>query len=212
MRQVIVRRLCHATAVAGMLLVIAAGAAQPSAPNASGWIADLAERVIVILREQQASANRYQRFRALIDERFDMPAIAQFVAGRYWRTASEADRQKFTDAFTDYMVDFYSARFADYGNQTLRILGERTTADGSAIVTSQIVNPSAAPGAQLDWRVAQTGRGYKITDVAIAGVSLAITKRDEFAAVIQRNGGKISALTAELDRRTGGARQSPNLN
>jgi phospholipid transport system substrate-binding protein len=175
--------------------------AEPSAANASEWITELASRVIVILKERQSTPDRRQRFRALIDERFDMPAIAQFVAGRYWRTATETERQQFIAAFTDYMVDFYTVRFTDYGNQTLRILGQRV-GEGATTVASQVINPNGAPGVQLDWRVGQTSEGFKITDVAIGGVSLAITKRDEFAAVIQRNGGKIAALTAELDKRS----------
>ena len=186
------------------LLALAAMAppvqAQSNPGNASEWIADLANRVIAILKDPQSPTDRRQKFRALIDQRFDMPAIAQFVAGRYWRTASETDRQEFTAAFTDYMVDFYTVRFTDYGNQTLRILGQRV-GEGATTVASQVVNPNGAPGVQLDWRVGQTPDGFKITDVAIGGVSLAITKRDEFAAVIQRNGGKIAALTAELDKR-----------
>ena len=210
MRHVMVRWLRPAVVVVALLAMAAPTRAEPSSTNASEWIADLANRVITILKDQRSAPEQRQRFRALIDERFDMPAIAQFVAGRYWRTASEADRQQFTAAFTDYMVDFYTVRFTDYGNQTLRILGQRI-GEGTATVASQVINPNGAPGVQLDWRVGQTPEGFKITDVAIGGVSLAITKRDEFAAVIQRNGGKIAALTAELDRRAGaGGRLSVN--
>lgn len=204
MRQSIASWLGRAAAMAGVFAVLAAAPAQAnSGTSPSEWIGELAERVIVILKDQKSPADRHQQFRALIDERFDMPAIAQFVAGRYWRTADEAERKRFTAAFTDYMVDFYTARFADYGNQTLKILGQRATGEGW-IVASQILNPNAVPGSPLDWRIGQSAQGYKITDVAIGGVSLAITKRDEFSAVIQRNGGKISALTAELDRRAAG--------
>ena len=205
MRNGLMRWLRPTIVVVALLAISTPTSAQPSPANASEWISDLANRVILILKDQRAAPERRQQFRALIDERFDMPAIAQFVAGRYWRTASEEDRQQFIAAFTDYMVDFYTVRFTDYGNQTLRILGQRI-GEGNTTVASQVVNPNGAPGVQLDWRVGQTPEGFKITDVAIGGVSLAITKRDEFAAVIQRNGGKIAALTAELDKRaaTGG--------
>jgi phospholipid transport system substrate-binding protein len=201
MRNGLMRWLRPTVVVVALLALVAPAAAQSSPTNASEWIADLANRVIVILKDQRSAPERRQQFRALIDERFDMPAIAQFVAGRYWRAASEDDRQQFTAAFTDYMVDFYTVRFTDYGNQTLRLLGQRV-GEGATTVASQVVNPNGSPGVQLDWRVGQTPEGFKITDVAIGGVSLAITKRDEFAAVIQRNGGKIAALTAELDKRS----------
>lgn len=206
MRQSIRRCLGGIVMAAAVAMTAASASADVSPANPSGWIADLADRVIAILHEQKSPADQRERFRALIDERFDMPAIAQFVAGRYWRTSNEADRAQFTSAFTDYMVDFYNARFADYGNQTLKVLGQRTTSEGNWIVASQIVNPNGSPGTTLDWRITQTPHGQKITDVAIGGVSLAITKRDEFGSVIQRNGGQIAALTAELDRHTSGQR------
>jgi len=210
MRNGLMRWLRPTVVVVALLAMAAPARAETASANASEWIADLGNRVVAILKDQQATPERRQKFRALIDERFAMPAIAQFVAGRYWRTASETDRQQFIVAFTDYMVDFYTVRFVDYGNQTLKILGQRT-GEGTVTVASQVINPNGVPGVQLDWRVGQTPEGFKITDVAIGGVSLAITKRDEFAAVIQRNSGKIAALTAELDRRAGtGARLTIN--
>ena len=35
-------------------------------------------------------------------------------------------------------------------------------------------------------------------DVYVAGVSMKVTQRDEFASVIQRNGGRVEALIAQL--------------
>jgi phospholipid transport system substrate-binding protein len=35
---------------------------------------------------------------------------------------------------------------------------------------------------------------YKISDIVIAGVSMAVTQRSEFAQVIQRNGGQVEGL------------------
>ena len=206
MRQWIQRRIGQIVLVVAIAFTAGSASADVGPSNPSGWITDLADRVIAILHDQKSAADQRLSFRALIDERFDMPAIAQFVAGRYWRTSNESDRQQFTSAFTDYMVDFYNARFADYGNQTLKVLGQRTTSEGNWIVASQIINPNGSPGTTLDWRITQTSQGQKITDVAIGGVSLAITKRDEFGSVIQRNGGQIAALTAELDRHTSGQR------
>jgi phospholipid transport system substrate-binding protein len=46
--------------------------------------------------------------------------------------------------------------------------------------------------------VAKEGATYKITDVTVDNLSMAITKRDEFASVIQQNGGDIQPLIAQL--------------
>ena len=42
----------------------------------------------------------------------------------------------------------------------------------------------------------------KIMDVIVEGVSMSVTQRSEFAAVIQRNGGKIDGLLKTLREKT----------
>jgi len=43
----------------------------------------------------------------------------------------------------------------------------------------------------------------KIVDVLVEGVSMAITQRDEFSAIISQNGGKVDGLLAALRKKTG---------
>jgi phospholipid transport system substrate-binding protein len=39
---------------------------------------------------------------------------------------------------------------------------------------------------------------YKISDVSIDGVSMALVQRSEFAAIIQRNDGRVASLLATM--------------
>jgi phospholipid transport system substrate-binding protein len=130
------------------------------------------------------------------------------VAGRFWNAASDADRRRFTSVFGEYMTEQFAARFSRYTAQTFAIAGQRSEADGSAIVSSNIVEPNATPGERVDWRVASTETGYRITDVSVSGVSIARTKRDEFRAVLERNGGQISVLAAALEAKSTNRAQS----
>ena len=50
------------------------------------------------------------------------------------------------------------------------------------------------------------GGALKITDVYVGGVSMKVTQRDEFSAVIQRNGGQIGALLVQLRQKIAGGR------
>ncbi len=69
-------------------------------------------------------------------------------------------------------------------------------------MTSEIIRPNGAPPAKVDWRVTRADGAYKITDVVVEGVSMAVTQRSEFASVIQRNGGKVEGLLAMLRQKT----------
>jgi phospholipid transport system substrate-binding protein len=42
---------------------------------------------------------------------------------------------------------------------------------------------------------------YKISDIVIDGISMAMTPRSEFAQMIQRNGGQVEGLLAAMRQR-----------
>jgi phospholipid transport system substrate-binding protein len=54
---------------------------------------------------------------------------------------------------------------------------------------------------RLDWRLTATQDGWRVLDVSVEGVSLLLTFSNEFAAVIERSGGQLGGLIAELRNR-----------
>jgi phospholipid transport system substrate-binding protein len=48
------------------------------------------------------------------------------------------------------------------------------------------------------------GDDWKISDVIVEGVSMAVTQRQEFASVIQRGGNQLEALLQTLREKTKG--------
>ena len=51
---------------------------------------------------------------------------------------------------------------------------------------------------EMDWQLAMSDRFYKIEDVVIDGVSMALTHRSEIVSMIARNGGRLEALLATM--------------
>ena len=192
-------------AVALLLAVILPFAAAPAraTDDSAGFIADLGQRTIKVLSSKLSEREREAQFRAIFDEGFDVPAISRFVLGQYWRSATEAQRQDFVALFEAYVVHAYAVRFNEYGGQQLQVTASRPEGDASSLVQSRIAQPNGAPPLKVDWRVGKTAKGYKINDVVVEGVSMAVTQRQEFASVIQRNGGQIDALLKLLREKAG---------
>jgi phospholipid transport system substrate-binding protein len=71
-------------------------------------------------------------------------------------------------------------------------MGSRTD-PGGAIVSSEIIRPQGPP-IKVEWRLTTRNGVYKITDVNVDGVSMALTQRATFAGLIQRNGGQLAGL------------------
>ena len=174
----------------------AAAAADPAAV-----ITSLGNQALEVLGNNVDPKLRVARFRQLFSEDFDVPGIARFVLGRYWRVATEPQQQEFVKLFADYIALAYSNRLAEYSGETLRVTGSRPAPDGS-VVSSEIVRPNGAPPAKVDWVLTPHDGAYKISDVVVEGVSMAVTQRSEFASVIQRNGGQVQGLITALRQKT----------
>jgi phospholipid transport system substrate-binding protein len=170
--------------------------------DAGAFVADFAQKGIVdILAAKIPNAEKQQRFRAMFKTFFDLPAIGRFVLGRYTRTMKPEDLTAFTPLFEDVIVYTWSRRFSEYNGQSLKV--GATTADGEdgAIVKSTIVG-TAGENYAVDWRLRKRPEGWKIVDVIVAGVSMAITYRNEYNTIIAQQGG-FQGLVAQLQKQVG---------
>lgn len=147
---------------------------------------------------------RAKRFRSLLNEHFDVATIGRFALGRYWRVATDAEKQEYMKLFEKMIVDVYSNRFEEYSGQTLKVTGNVPVGKNDIIVKSDLVQPEGSKGGTpvtLEWRVRYKDGQYKIIDVIVAGVSMSVTQRSDFASVIEKGGGKIEALLTSLKER-----------
>jgi phospholipid transport system substrate-binding protein len=190
-----------------VLFASAAGAVAPLSRSASGaataadFIGALGNQALEVIRSSASPGQKAAYFHQALRQDFDLAAIARFVLGPYWRLASPAQRQEFETLLEDYLVRFYGQRFAEYRGASFRVTGSRSSPAGE-IVTSEIVRPQGAP-VEVDWRLGIQNGQYKITDVSIDGVSMALTQRAQFAGIIERNGGQVAGLLATMREQTG---------
>ena len=190
-----------------LLLGVAAprpGRADPA--DGSQFMTNLGNRVLEIINDKSApEAQRRQQFRKLADDSFEVPKIAQFVLGRYWRSANDDEKKRFVDAFETYMVQVYWSRFTGYNGESFKVTGQRDEGNGTILVTTEILRPNSGQApVKVAWSLVKRDNGFKIRDASLEGVSQALTYRDEFASIIERNGGKVSVLISQLNERAKG--------
>ena len=174
-----------------VLLVASPLAASPpvNPPDAVAFMNQLWNRAAELLDNKTDPTIRQARFRQLFHEDFDGAGIARFVLGPYWRSASGQEQQEFIKLFENYVVFVYTARLAHFGGQTFKIRGSRRDGDG-AIVSTDVISPGSTSPLRMDWRLVNDSGAYKINDVIIEGVSMAVTQRSEFASSPSATGAK----------------------
>jgi phospholipid transport system substrate-binding protein len=190
-------RVIRTILFAALLAFVAAPAGAGDAnPAASSFMQALGSRAIHELTDPAVpQPERQARFRALLDGHFDIPAIAKFTLGRYWRTATEEQRVEFIHLFEDFIVQSYSTRFGEYHGEAFQVAGSDNDDRGVAIVHSRIDMPSSED-VRVDWHLRPRDGSFAIVDIVVEGVSMAVTQRSEFASVIQSRGGVAGLLDA----------------
>ena len=202
------RRSLLATFVA-----LIAGALAPSIPVAAGpdpaaFIDNLGHQLQVVARNTSA-AERQAGFRELFDEDFDVPSLGHFVLGRLSQIMTAQEQQEFLELFENYVVATYSDRLSEYvaDGAVSRVIGSRLDPDG-AIVSSEFNRRSwqSTEGAiRVDWRLTRHDGTYKISDVIIDGLSMAVNGRAELEGVAERNGWQPRAILALMRQESASA-------
>jgi len=168
------------------------------------FIQNLGDTAIKILAGKKINKEKKSSlFRKLMRDSFDLKTIAKFVLSRNWRRASKEQRKEYLDLFEMLTVKTYSDRFALYTGEGFVVISSKKTGRRDFVVKSEITHPDGSPSTSVIWRVRNKNGKIGIIDVIVEGVSMSITGRQEYASIIQRNGGDIDALLDIMRNRAG---------
>jgi phospholipid transport system substrate-binding protein len=101
--------------------------------------------------------------------------------------------------FRAFALDNLASKLQFYDGQYFEIVGSQSVNGRDALVQT-LVPGGGRPPLKVDWRIRERGDGDLVAiDVIIEGISLVVTQRSEFSAVIERSG--MDGLLAELRQR-----------
>ena len=197
-------------AIAVALLFVLCQATVPrgaAAQDATGFIQNLGNQAIQVLGPSVPQGQRTAHFRRLFDSDFDLPGAARFVLGPNARSLTPEQNQEFLPLFREYLAQAYSKRLAEYGGEPFHVTGSRPNGE-ETIVASRVERRNGAP-MEIDWHVTNRGGRWQISDVYVGDVSMKATHRQEFASIIQRNGGRSEAILPVLRQQLGQTQAQP---
>jgi phospholipid transport system substrate-binding protein len=197
------------------LLLVATCALPALPPNAnaatvatdpSALITQLGAQVTLVLNDTRLTApERQEEFRILLDQDFDFPTISRLALGRYWQASSDSFHQEFGTVFENYVIQSLSTRFARYHGESISVTTTHAEGEHGTVVSTTIIHPNGEPPEVVDWRVENSPHGYKIVDVSVSGVSIAVAYREQFATEIDHGGGEIAVLIPDLQQKPDGS-------
>jgi phospholipid transport system substrate-binding protein len=185
-----------------LVALLAGGGARAavSADAARALIENVGVEVLAVLRNPDLDPQqKFDMLVDLLDGPIDLDLIARLILGRHWRTASEAQQTEYLALFRAFALDNLASKLQVYDGQDFEVVGSQSVNERDAVVQSLVSGAGQRP-LKVDWRIRERDDGDLVAiDVIIEGISLIVTQRSEFSAVIERSG--MDGLLAELRQR-----------
>ena len=178
----------------------AAGPAADRHPAALHMEKLAAEVIDGLTDETLPTDRREDLFRGLLARDLDIPMIGRFVLGRHWRSATEDQRQAYLEAFTGFIVATYAKRLGGIRVDRFEVVGAKFLGPRDILVRSHVAN-GGKKQIRADWRVRERESTFRILDLSVEGISMAMTMRQEFQSVLRRKEG-IDGLISLLKQRS----------
>ena len=145
-----------------------------------------------IKSDKQLAAGDKQKALKLAEEKvlphIDFREATRLAVGRAWSQASKEQQEKLVTEFRRMLVRTYSNAISGYEGQTVKVLPvHMKPGDTDVTVKNQYIRPGAKP-VLLEYQMHKTGKGWQIYDIVVEGVSLVLTYRSEFDAVVKQGG------------------------
>lgn len=169
-----------------------------SEAEASKYVESLGNQAIAIIKENKISKDQKQKkLEKIFSTNVDIPWVGRFVMGRFWRTATPEQQQRYLKEYENFVVTHYASRFAEYSGGKFAVTDAKKTGDGEFTISMKMeTGDKGAEPVAVDYRV-RAGKGsFKVFDVIVEGVSMITTQRSEFGAILSDKG--IDELISKL--------------
>lgn len=204
-RPIKLRRRPFVAGVAGLVASQALAFPTIAAPDtaaAEDVVRDLVAEVVRLVGEGSDAAATTARLIPVLEGHTDIELLGRLVLGRHWRTATPEQRAEYDALFRDYMLQTLVDRMRPYIGNEMDAVDEAFTIKKSQplnqrdVLVRSTVAPSSGPSIEVDWRLREGRDRLVIIDLVVEGISMLVTHRSEFGAVLDRGG--MDSLLAEL--------------
>src|SRR5512139_3125715 len=178
--------------------VAAANVEEPRA-----MLESVSKELLGTLKKEQSQLHaKPQRLFEVVDQvlvpHVDLETMSRLVLGKYWRTATPDQRERFTAEFRTLMVRFYVSALLDDPKQIDTILAHSDTIitflpvsggddPQKSTVRSEVHLPSG-PVVPVVFSLHNKGGEWRVFDVNVDGISLIINYRNSFSTQVAQSG------------------------
>lgn len=171
---------------------------------ANNLITNMISEVETYLETDSGSIEkRTENITKLLDSHFDLPAIARFSAGPYWRAANEQERSDYVQTMRDVVIGTVVRNFNQLSGLRFTTIDSQAKGDKMVLVRGLFSDSTGKhPPVSVGWRVITPAMApAKVLDVEIENISMLVTQKQENITIIRQNEGRFSALIEAMRKR-----------
>ena len=161
------------------------------------------ELITALKAEQSAIDERHEYLFELVEKvllpHVDLDVMSRYVLGKYWRTANESQRARFTSEFKNLMVRFYVSAILDDPRKLGELLEdsdnlisylpvETDESTKKTRVRAEVHLPNGGPRIPVSFNLFIKEGQWMMYDVNVDGISLVSNYRSSFATEVKRDG------------------------
>lgn len=157
-----------------------------------------------IKKNEKDPAKMRDQVDAQVSPLADYPRMTSLAVGMPWRTASPEQKQALSNEFRQMLVRTYLSALTIYKNAEVDVKGVRNGSTATEqTVRTEVSLPDQKP-IPVDFKFEKNVNGWKVYDITVEGISFISNHRNQFKAVIQKDG--IDGLIKSLSDRNAAAR------
>ena len=144
-----------------------------------------------------ASVNSMIRsFKGIFDSYSDTSYVAAYALGNDGRSASNAQKSAFADAFGNYLADKYGRRFNEFAGGQIQVQGSRSVNSYIEVRTLAVLRNQSP--FQVDFHVSDRPGRPVFFNLIIEGINMLLSERAEIGALLDARGGNLDTLIRDL--------------
>lgn len=164
--------------------------------RAVAFVRQTGDGLVGVINSAGNNAQKRVALAQIMDRTVDVPDVARFCLGRFWRTATPQQRQRYLQAFHQVLVSNISAKLGQYEGVRFTV-NRAVPGQGGVQVDTTVLRPNQPP-TNVGWVIANPTTNPKIVDVIAEGTSLRLTQRSDYGSYLTHNNDNVDALISAM--------------
>ncbi len=179
--------LAAATIAAGLVtpLATAPATAAVDTSDPQRFVTSLTGEGFAAMRSGSEASAKAQ-FRTLLSSNVAVDEMGDRLIRRWLPTKTHEKLSDYKDALPTYIVNTYTDNLLNYRDAQIKVIRSQP-AGGGVDVSTQVIKPGRQPLPAV-WSVIQVGGVWKVANLRVGGINVAMAQAADFDSVIQRQG------------------------